>query len=115
MAEPGRPVSVRLRRTALSFVLLGYVVTWAFGVPTVLTRLTMEEIQHSRALEKLHPEGFGDLPTVAFHLAFPPVPGIVFVFQESVVAPDSGWGGWVFYAWWGTGSKQLGTAWRWIT
>ena len=32
--------------------------------------------------------------------------------HDAQIAGQSGWGGWVFYVWWGKGSKRIGTLWR---
>ncbi len=51
-------------------------------------------------------------PTIMTLAAFPLLPGLLVVYHDSQIGGQSGWGGWVVYAWWGTGSRRIGTLWR---
>lgn len=106
----------RLRASLGLIAALGYFVTWGVGVPSVITRLTREEIHEYKRLEA-RDRDFSRLqfPTIKTLVALPVLPGVILVYHEAQLAGQHGWGGWAFYAWWGTGSKHLGTAWRWMS
>ncbi len=114
--ERKSPHRRRLRAWLALTAALGYFVTWGIGVPSVITRLTSEEIQEYKRLEaRDHDFSRFQFPKIRTLVALPVLPGVVVVYHEAHIAGQNGWGGWAFYAWWGTGSKHLGTAWRWLS
>lgn len=114
--EQQGPHRRRLRAGLALTVALGYFVTWFAGVPSVITRLTSEEIQQYKLLETPdHDFSRLQFPTIKTLVALPVLPGVVAVYHEAHLSGQNGWGGWVFYAWWGAGSKHLGTAVRWVS
>jgi hypothetical protein len=100
-------------RWVAAIVLAAYGITWAFGVPGVITSLTSQEIEeYKRGAVYWQGAASSPYPRIRTLASFPVLPGLIVVYHDAQIAGQSGWGGWVFYVWWGKGSKRIGTLWR---
>lgn len=108
------PLHQLLRKALAWTVAFGYLVTWIFGVPGVITRLTNEEARRYKETEASHHDHFlqESPPQFSTYVALPLIPGIIVLYRETYIDGQNGWGGWELYAWWGNGSTHLGTGLR---
>src|ERR1700730_14858842 len=105
---PGTVVIRRTRRVAVVIVCLGYLVTWLFGVPSVVShndRVVVEEFKRVLSsgerddIRSSHP-GF-----VTF-TPFPMLPGVVISIRAYAVAGRYGWAGGQCDLWWPGSVRQ---------
>ena len=92
-----------------------YLLTWAFGVPAVLTA------EHAAAVDAYKQEKARDdrvwnaHPWIRTSAAFPLFPGLVVSYHEYQVAGLNGWGGWQVHIWYWVGVRPLCEMTHWIS
>jgi hypothetical protein len=103
-------------RLGVALVALAYLVTWAFGVPSVQSALENEAWQTWKRLEaRNHAPELQIYPFIRTYLAFPPLPFLVVTYHEYQVAGLHGWGGWQLHVWIPGHLRSLGSKWAWIS
>lgn len=106
----------RHRTATLVLVAALYSVTWAFGVPAVITRLTEGTINSYKAectgKDHLWWENY---PYICVRFGAPVLPGVVVVYYENQLGGQWGGGGWHVVAWWGVGQRELFRSTTWLS
>jgi hypothetical protein len=96
--------------TIAGFVLLLYLATWIFGVPSAHTDITRSCVQVHNKWRSQHPDTVTDRhPVIRFRASFPILPGVVIIHHERLLAKRFGSGVWSHYFWYGFGLKKLGS------
>ena len=95
---------------------LGFVATWAVGVPAVQTELVRRGIATYHQLasdpDQLRSENH---PWFRFRASFPLAPGLVATYFECEVVSHAGWGGWYLHVWYPGGLKEIGEWMLWLS
>ena len=95
MKLPGTVVISRVRRIAAVTVCLGYLVTWVFGVPTVVSdndRMVVEEFKRVLSNGERDDIRSSHSRFITF-AAFPALPGVVISIRAYAAAGRYGWAG----------------------
>lgn len=109
------PGPKRWRRTAWSALAAAYLLTWAWGIPSVITHLNQTSIAEEEARAARSTRKSTIHPRADVIVAIAPLPGFVVLYAETYGAGTCDWGGWAFYLWYPGTCKHLWTRWYWIT
>lgn len=107
-------------RVAGAVLVILYLVTWAFGVPCVLSGEAARAARaYGAAREYVAAREYGAVsarqglevrevhPQIRFDFALPILPGVMLVKHGYQAANLSGERGWSVFAWWGAGNAKL--------
>ncbi len=104
----------RWLRVFFAALFAAYVVTWAWGVPAVITAIVENDMNANARAAEYYEEPWKDIDiTVSF--AFPLVPGLIVAHHSHEGGKLHGWGGWKVYLWYGTGETQVYERVTWVT
>ena len=110
MKAPETPRRYSLRRIAVVALGIGYLLTWVFGVPAVVSHNDQWVVgEYKRVVsEKKRDDVLPSSPGFFTFAAFPALPGVVLSARAYQVAGRYGWGGVQADVWW------PGGVWHWF-
>jgi len=105
----------KVPRSVVIVVFAAYLVTWAFGVPAVLTAEHKTAVDAYKKERARNNRVWDAHPWIRTAAAFPILPGLVVSFHEYQVAGLDGWGGWQVYVWYWNGVRKVFEQTYWIS
>ena len=104
----------------VALVVLGYGVTWTFGIPAVTSTILADAVADQRRLMEARaargvPLAVYTQATIVTRVGFAPLPGVVVVHAETRGGGTCDWCGWSVSLWAPGSVRHLGTKLNWIT
>ena len=102
--------------TAVRLAMIGaYLITWAFGVPAVLTAQHAEAVDAYKVEKARENRVWAAHPWIRTSAALPVLPGVIVSHHEYQVAGLNGWGGWQVHVWYWVGVRRILERTNWIS
>jgi hypothetical protein len=106
----------RWGKPLVTILIVAYLLTWMFGVPSVQSSLTNDAVAAYKKMRTSYPQEVSDgHPYVKSYVAFPVLPGLIVTYHEYQVAYLYGFGGWEWHLWYLTGAKPIFSRPRWVS
>ena len=98
----------RIITTVVTFLLILYFITWAFGVPAIHNRAASDVIfAWEQKLEFGNVDARPVKPSCRFGVAFAIFPGLIVSRYDSQTSSTGAESGWSIYLWYGLGIKRI--------
>jgi hypothetical protein len=104
----------RFLRASRIVVLLGYLLTWVFGVPEAISDSAGVDVANAERTAAEYQKPL--VPVRSWSaLGLPLLPGVVVIHHAHAGGRLHGWGGFKVYLWWGSGVRQVKEVMTWVT
>lgn len=104
----------RFLRASRLVVLLGYLLTWIFGVPEAISDAAAVDVANAERVAAEYQKPV--VPVRSWSaLGLPLLPGVIVIHHAHAGGRLHGWGGFKVYLWWGSGLRQVKEVMTWVT